>query len=108
MERTHQVHVDIAIVLPGSERHDMKLKHIRHTGRHLPPPPSSSTKGPWTRTVNVRFHLRLGNALGMGVKPSKNRKTQGWRDLGLAVLGRKSGLGDRAEKQVADAAGDDR
>lgn len=45
----------------------------------------------------------------MGVEPSKNRKTQGWRGLGwaLAVLGRKSGSVDCVEKEVADTADDD-
>ena len=45
------------------------------------PSASLSTKGPWTRRVNVRFQIRLNNALGMDVEHSKHPKTKGWRGL---------------------------
>ena len=58
----------------------MKLKHVQHTRRHLPPrhQPPRGLGHEWS----TLFHICLDNALGMGVEPSKNRKTQGWRGLG--------------------------
>ena len=87
---SHQVHVDIAIVPSGSERHDTKLRHFRRTRRHLFPLCLIKHQG---ALDTKSLHIRLNNALGMGVEHSKNLKPRGGEDCvglvpALVALGR--------------------
>ena len=91
MERTHQVHVDIAIVVPGSERHDIKLKR---------PPSNPRGLGHEQSTFDSIFAPTMPSELAL-------KNDSGVERLGLAVLRRKSGFVDCVEKEVADVADDD-